>query len=114
MKFQNWNGKNARSNWAKIKLRYSTASVGPSMTKKKPQPSLDFTHIQKVNKRVEGRIFKKGLMFVSKLKYTVLTIVFGNLVFFGKYENKTIRKTIYCKRMYKIEYKMIGKHVDKR
>lgn len=53
-------------------------------------------------------------MFFNKLSYTVLIIVFGNLVFYGKCENKTIRKTIYCKRMYKIEYKMIGKHVDKR
>lgn len=26
--------KNARSNWAEIKLRYPIASVGPSMTKK--------------------------------------------------------------------------------
>lgn len=53
-------------------------------------------------------------MFFNKLSYTVLIIVFGNLVFYGKCENKTIRITIYCKRMYKIEYKMIGKHVDKR
>lgn len=52
-------------------------------------------------------------MFVNKLNNTVLTIVFGNLVFFGQCENTSIRKTIYCKRMYKIEYKMIGKHVDK-
>lgn len=55
-------------------------------------------------------------MFGNKLIYTVLTIiVFGNLVFWGggQCENKSIRKTIYCKRTYKIEYKMNGKHVDK-
>lgn len=52
-------------------------------------------------------------MFFNKLSYIVLIIVFGNLVFYGKCENKIICKIIYCKRMYKIEYKMNGKYVDK-
>lgn len=50
-----------------------------------------------MNKRIEERIFWKGLMFGNKLIYTVLTIiVFGNLVFWGGGGN--VKTKVYVKQ----------------
>lgn len=89
-----WNSKNLE--WGKSSIKFKVNQIEilhrllSLLVWQKKNPSLAFTHIRKMNKRIEERIFWKGLMFGNKLIYTVLTIiVFGNLVFWGGGNVKT-------------------------